>query len=202
MYMSSAFLESAESLKLVGKLIAEFPLSIDFDRVTFHNVNDLITPQNAFIAAGELNLSNIEFPVHFDKGAIRVVDYAGNQLLDVAGLSKQVVVQIGQGESATGMWLRTTDASYDLNIQNLGFSEDDVAFVDHSGVMLTINSKSPTLARVFYPDVKTWFDTLSAYRFWILSMAWLLLTLVVIYLYQKSRQHDKTEVLSSGPDDS
>jgi len=67
------------------------------------------------------------------------------------------------------------------------FSEDDVAFIDASGVIKTMDSSEPSLAQVYYPDVEDWFDVLGKYRFWLMVLLWFLLTMVVVYLYRMSR---------------
>ena len=146
------------------------------------------------MAFGDLKLEGVESPVVFDEGAIRVIDNQGNSLLDVAGLKGLAVAQIVAGhDGAHGLWVRTTDENPVPEMGQLHLSLDDVAFVDHSGVVMTINSKAPSLARVHYPEAGGWFASLAAYRFWFLALGWLMLTLVIIYIYRKSAKHDAVD---------
>ncbi|PJA31883.1 MAG: hypothetical protein CO187_06975, partial [Zetaproteobacteria bacterium CG_4_9_14_3_um_filter_53_7] len=59
--------------------------------------------------------------------------------------------------------------------------------IDSMGVIKTLNSREPSLAQVYYPDVEDWFDVLGKYRFWLMVLLWFLLTMVVVYLYRMSR---------------
>lgn len=191
-FLAARFLRSPDALRLVGRLSADFPLQVDFDRVRFVGAQGAVQPRSPFIALGDMTLEGVMTPVSFDQGAVRVVDGRGNTLLDADSLPGLAVAQLVRADNSGlhGLWVRTAAGKPLPTMGELNFSQDDVAFVDHSGVVLTLDSDAPSLAKVHYPDITTWLDLLAAYRFWILALAWLALTLAVIYLYRKSRQHD------------
>ena len=193
-YLANDMLESLEALKLLANLTSSYPLAVDFSRVSFHASEEKIAPRGPFVAFGELSLDGISAPVSFDNGTVEVIDRYGKRLLDVDGLQQLVVSQLVSHQDSGGLWVRFADLAGAPVFGELRFSSDDVAFADHTGLVMTIDSNVPTLARVYYPEIESWFDAIAGYRFWILSLAWLLLTLVVIYLYHKSRQHDASEV--------
>lgn len=200
-FLAEDYLSSTDWLELLSSVTADFPFTVDFGRVTIAPAGAPVTPTGPFLAFGDVNLQGVEAPVHFDQGAVRVVDQKGNTLLDVSGLKRLAIAQVVHGaDQVHGLWLRTAEQGRVPNLGDLRFNRDDIAFLDHTGVVLTINSDSPSLARVHYPEAKGWFHTVASYRFWFLALAWLLLTAVVIYIYRKSKEHDTAEVGEAGAD--
>lgn len=187
------------ALNLVARLSADFPLTVDYGRVRFLDGQTPLQPDAPFVAVGPLNLQASRMPVSFDRGSVEVIDARGNKLLDVNALPGLTVAQlVGQGETAQGLWVRTAAERGFPELGGLHLRQDDVAFADHTGIVLTLNSDTPSLARVHYPEIKTWFVILEAYRFWFLALAWLALTLLFVYLYRKTRRHDAPSDTAGG----
>jgi len=190
-YMDTAYLSKPEQvLHLMARMAADFPLVIDHTRLHFMNAGDTLQPENPFVAVGHFALGdNVEAPVRFDKGHVKIVSPGGESYFDVNQLSKVTVAEIVKAPAAFGLWVSPSDASDQPISNRLELSEDDVAFIDSQGVIKTLDSSEPSIAQVYYPDVEDWFDVLGKYRFWLMVLLWFLLTMVVVYLYRMSRSN-------------
>ena len=190
-YVEDSYLDKPEQiLHLMARLAADFPLIIDHTRLHFMNTGDVLEPEGPFVAVGHFTISDdIEAPVRFDRGRVKITAPNGDSYFDVDQLSKVTIAQIAKSVMAYGLWIAPSDAEDLSNIERLELSEDDVAFIDSYGVVKTLDSSEPTLAQVYYPDVEDWFDVLGKYKFWLMVLLWFLLTLVVVYLYRMSRMN-------------
>ena len=73
----------------------------------------------------------------------------------------------------------------------LNLVNDDVAFADSSGILLTLSTIQRKISAVDYPEYHDWFDLLGKYRFWLMGLAWLLFTMLVVHLYNKAAEHKR-----------
>ncbi|MFA9459275.1 hypothetical protein [Thiohalorhabdus methylotrophus] len=189
--LAEELLDSEDGLLLLARLSADLSLPVDFRRVRFLEESQPLRPRGPFLALGRFEAGGLQVPVRFDKGSIRVVDDHGSTLLDAKTLPRLTVAQLARTQQgARGLWVRTASGERLPPPDDFKLSEDDVAFADRSGVLLTLDSGAPSQARVHYPGVTSWLGHLGANRFWILALGWLGLTLLVLYLYRKIRQHD------------
>jgi len=190
-YMDTTYLNSPEQvLHLMARMAADFPLIIDHTRLHFMGAGETLQPENPFVAVGHFALGdNVEAPVRFDKGHVKIVSPGGESYFDVNQLSKVTVAEIVKAPAAYGLWISPSDASDQPIAKRLELAEDDVAFIDSQGVIKTLDSSEPSIAQIYYPDVEDWFDVLGKYRFWLMVLLWFLLTMVVVYLYRMSRSN-------------
>jgi hypothetical protein len=190
-YMETSYLNSPEQvLHLMARMAADFPLIIDHSRLHFMNAGDTLQPDHPFVAVGHFALGdNVEAPVRFDKGHVKIISPSGESYFDVNHLSKVTVAEIVKAPATYGLWIIPSEASGQPITKHLDLSEDDVAFIDSQGVIKTLDSSEPSIAQVYYPDVEDWFDVLGKYRFWLMVLLWFLLTMVVVYLYRMSRSN-------------
>lgn len=188
-YLSYDYLDKPEHvLQLMARLAADFPLLIDHTRVHFVEKGEMLKPEGPFVAVGNFPLSEeIEAPVRFDQGRVKILSPNGESYFDVNHLPHITVAEIAKSFDSYGLWISPADNISEPMIERLELSEDDVAFIDGNGVIKTLDSSEPSLAQVYYPDVEDWFDTLGKYRFWLMVLLWFLLTMVVVYLYRMSR---------------
>jgi len=191
MYVESSYLNNPEQvLQLMARLAADFPLRVDHRRLHFLGSGSVLKPEGPFVAVGQFTLGDdIDAPVRFDRGRVRITSPNGESYFDVDQLSKITIAQIAQASSSYGLWISPSDADDLSNIERLNLAEDDVAFIDSHGVVKTLDSSEPTLAEVYYPDVEDWFGVLGKYKFWLMALLWFLITLIVVYLYRMSRMH-------------
>jgi uncharacterized membrane protein len=60
-----------------------------------------------------------------------------------------------------------------------------VAFLDKSGVALALSTERDTLLQVTYVDHGSWLTTLDRFRSWIVAGAWVLITVVLVFVLQR-----------------
>jgi len=190
-YLERSYLTNPErALHLLARLAADFPLLIDHSRLSFAEADDVLQPSSPFVAVGRFSLGDdIEAPVRFDRGRVKILSPNGETYFDVSNLSGITVAEIVKAPSAYGLWVNPSEAASLPVMERLELTEDDVAFIDSLGVIKTLNSQEPSLAQVYYPDVEDWFDVLGKYRFWLMVLLWFLLTMVIVYLYRMSRSN-------------
>ncbi|MBN4077004.1 cellulose biosynthesis cyclic di-GMP-binding regulatory protein BcsB [Mariprofundus ferrooxydans] len=190
-YMESEYLDQPEQiLHLMSRLAADFPLMINHAQLHFVASGSAIQPKGPFVAMGRFTLGDdIEAPVRFDQGRVKIVAPNGESYFDVDQLDKVTIAQVVRAPNGYGLWVTPSNADDLSKIEHLKLAEDDVAFIDSYGVVKTLDSSEPTLAEVYYPDVEDWFDVLGKYRFWLMVLLWFLLTLIVVYLYRMSRMN-------------
>ena len=176
-------------LPVLAELSAGLPLAYDFRRLHVVDPGQAIRPTGPFLAVGDLTLAELEAPVRFDRGRVQIADSEGRLLLDLEALPGIAVAQIVEAAGQRGLWLRTAPDGSPVRPGRLLLNDDDVAFLDAGGIVLTLDSTQPTLARVHYPDQTDWIALMGRYRFWLLALAWLGLTAIIVYLFRLSRRH-------------
>ncbi len=189
-YVSNADSKSITgSLELLSTLISHNGYTFDAGKVHFYSKDKTISPKNPFIAIGDVSMELEKSGVQFDKGRIRIVDDKGEVLLDVDRLPRVTISQLVRTDDTYGLWIMSKG---DINLANdrkLLLDNDSVAFINEDGLLLSLDPDQKTVSTVDYPDHKSWFDRLGRYSFWFWALLWLMLTLVVVHLYSKSRQH-------------
>lgn len=189
-YLPKAFLQHPEqSLGFLARLSTDQALRVDYKRLTFYDAKTVLKPTQPFVALGRPNIDLSYSPVRFDQGRIQVVDGKGGKLLDVDQLPGIVAAQIVTSGNVHGLWVAPAHPDGFGTVADIQLERDDVAFADASGILLSLDSREPGIARVAYPETKSWFEIMDQYRFWLLALAWLGLTVFVVYLFRKARQH-------------
>jgi len=190
-YVESSYLDHPEQiLQLMARFAADFPLIIDHNRLHFMAAGNTLQPEGPFVAVGKFTLGEeVDAPVRFDRGHVKITSPNGESYFDVDQLSKITIAQIVSASSAYGLWIVPSDTDDLTNLERLDLSADNVAFIDSYGVSKTLDASEPTLAKIYYPDVEDWFAVLGKYKFWLMVLLWFFLTLVVVYLYRMSRMN-------------
>lgn len=189
-YLPKSYLQQPENvLNMLTRLSIDQSLAVDYKRITFFDQATTLKPTKPFLVLDRATLETAYAPVRFDKGRVQVVDGKGATLLDVDQLPGLAVAQIVKSGSVFGLWVAPGQAGAKLAQNNFQFERDDLSFVDAGGVVLSVDSHDPSGAKVYYPGYRGWMQVLSEYRFWLLVLAWVLLTVVVIYLFRRTRQH-------------
>ncbi len=189
-YLPADYLEAPHNaLPYVSALTSRLPVPFKTRIAKFSETGELISPERPFIAIGDLKLDSLETPVRFDQGEVQIVDRNKNPLFKVEELPDVTIAQLVSSKQQKGLWLRSTNKEGFPDIQKLFLNHDDVAFADHSGLLFTMNSQQPTLATTYYPEARDWLALLGKYRFWLFVIGWLALTLIVVYLFRRARQH-------------
>ena len=194
-YIDENYLNEPERvLHLVARIASDLPIEMDYGRLHFANVNDSLNVQNPFVAIGDFKMESVQAPIRLDSGPVEIRDAKGQSFFSVSALPKITIAQIAKSATAFGLWVRPSSEILHEFKQKLRMVEGDVAFIDGNGVLLTVDSNQPTLAEFYYPKAEDWFELLGKYRFWLLALAWFLLSLLLIYLYNlttgRRRQRD------------
>jgi len=161
---------------------------MDYSRIHFVKEADALNPDSPFVAFGNFNLDNLDAPVSMHKGPVEIRDKDGKTFFSVNILPKITVAQIANASSSHGLLVIPSELVKHQFDKKMRLIEGDVAFIDAHGVLLSIDSKQPTLAEVYYPDTKDWFAVMGEYRFWLLGLLWFLLSLFIVYIFRISRR--------------
>jgi hypothetical protein len=146
-------------------------------------------PDRPFMLFGQHDTGAPEAPVRLDRGRVRVVDAQQRTLLDVEPLPRVTVAQLARQGGQHGLWVVPFEHAFPADPERFVLANDDVAFLDEDGVILTWDSKYRSLAQIEYPDYVSWFDLLQRYRFWLIAAGWTALILLLVFLYRKAREH-------------
>lgn len=174
-----------ETIAALARLTADMYLDPDYGKVVFYGGNTPVKPAAPFILIGRTE-AEIEAPVHLDRGRVSVIDGEGNELLNTSDLININVAQMVKGGGNYGLWIAPAHSG-DLTIMDtLRLDENNVAFLDSSDVLLTFDSKHDTFFQVDYPEHRTWFDVMGRYRFWLITLAWIVFAGIAVYIYRRT----------------
>jgi len=188
-FIADKYLHDPENaLQLISRVTTDLPIVMDYSRIHFVKEADALNPDTPFVAFGNFNLDNLDAPVSMHKGPVEIRDKDGKTFFSVNILPKITVAQIANASSSYGLLVIPSELVKHEFDKKLRLIEGDVAFIDAHGVLLSIDSKQPTLAEVYYPDTKDWFAVMGEYRFWLLGLLWFLLSLFIVYIFRISRR--------------
>jgi len=191
-YLPQSYLQQADTvLPYLASMLSDMDLPLMVERLHFYKAEDKLSPHAPFILLGKADVSFDHQAVRYGKGRIDILNQQGNVLLAIDALPKISIAQIVRKGNAHGLWLLPPQGGLLVPVKDMHLSNDDVAFADANGILLTLDSSQPGLARVKYPDSASWFELFGEYRFWYFAIGWLLLTSLIIYLYRLSRSHRK-----------
>ena len=174
---------------LVSSLFANHDFSFHRDRLHFLEADAKFQPKGPFILLGALEPEPDQVAVHLNRGRVVIQDAQKNTLLALDHLPQISVAQLVRQDGEPGLWLALAQDGPLPPERNLFLDQDDVAFLDERGVVLTLDSRQHALAVADYPDYFGWLDLAERYRFWIIGLGWTLLVVVLLHLYRKSRKH-------------
>lgn len=188
-YLPKAYLQNpGQVLNLLTRLVIDQALAVDVKRVQFYDPSSKIKPEKPFVVLGKADIDLEYQPVRFDKGHIQVLGENGSKLLDVDRLPGVAITQIVKAGGASGLWVAQGQDNVALAASNFQFDHDDVSFVDATGVLLTLDSRHPGGVRLYYPEQRSLMQWVEENRYWLLLAAWIALTLLVVFLFRRTRQ--------------
>lgn len=179
------------NLAFLAELLNVNRYRVDPQRIHFFNDGDPIQPKAPFVIFGRPKLDPDQAGVYFDRGRVEVRGHEREMLLNVDDLPGITISQIVKTAGHFGLWVLPADDQH-LPEQGAFFlNADAVAFADKSGVVLTLAGNQQEVAYVDYPEYLSWFDLIGKNRFWLMAVAWVLLTLLLVHLYLKAREHKR-----------
>jgi len=140
-----------------------------------------------FFVVSNVNPGDGDPLITFDQGRIEVRDSQGVPVFAGDGLSRVGVVQIVKRGGATGLWLRPGDGPPPaLSPERpLILDRGDLALIGEEGILVATSTDQGSLLEVSYPDRTSLSQILAKYRLWIVGGLWLLITLVVLVIFQR-----------------
>ncbi len=181
------------NLRFLSNLFSHNDYPLLAERIRFFTPGQTISTPDPFILLGEGDLEVREAGVSFQRGRIQVLNRQGRMLLDVDRLPHLTISQLVQAGQSHGLWILPRDAEPSPMEKPLVLQNNSVAFSDPRGLLLALNPAYREISQIDYPEYQAWFDYLGRYRFWLLALGWLLLTLLVAHLYGKAREHRRLE---------
>jgi hypothetical protein len=179
----------AREVGILTGLFVNHAFPFDRSRLHFLGPQKKLAPKGPFILWGLTDQEPDGVAVHMDRGRVRVVDGEQRTLLEVDRLPAVTVAQLVQEDGQHGLWLTPAQEGALPPPAELYLDQDDVAFLDERGVVLTLASRQHALSHAEYPDYLGWLDLLERYRFWIIGLGWVLVVVFLLHLYRKARKH-------------
>lgn len=140
-----------------------------------------------FIAVSATNPGDGEALIRMDQGRVEIRDNEGNLMFDGEALSRLGIVQIVSRGGTPGLWLRPGDGPAPVLSASspLVLDRGNLALLDETGLLVATSTTRSTLVDVVYPDQPSLMQILDKYRPWIVGGLWIILTLVVLAVFQR-----------------
>ncbi|EAQ02408.1 hypothetical protein OB2597_20036 [Pseudooceanicola batsensis HTCC2597] len=125
--------------------------------------------------------------VTFDEGRVEIRDTDGQVMFAGAALERLGVAQIVTRGGQDGLWLRpgTGPAPAPSAETPLILDRGDLALIGQDGVIVSTSARTNPVLEVRYPDRTSLSQLLAKYRPWVVGGAWVLLTLIVLIVFQR-----------------
>lgn len=190
LYVPREYLASAPRyLASIGQLLAGFVVPSTSYKMVVLEPGHAAVPRRSFIVAGDTPPVEASLPVHFDEGKVQLVNYRGERLIEERRLRSASVVQLIETNGLVGLWFLPGETAGLPAIDTNMLGSDDVAVYEPDQLTLSMNSQHKDLVRPQYLENPRWHERLYKQRVLWLQVGWILLTIGIIYLYLKSRQH-------------
>ncbi|MFG6517654.1 hypothetical protein ACGYLX_09360 [Sulfitobacter sp. 1A13496] len=140
-----------------------------------------------FFVISDQNPGDAEPLITFDQGRIEVRDRQDNLIYSGEDLSRLGVVQIVTRGDTRGLWLRPGNGpAPELTPERpMMLDRGDLALIGQEGVILATATDRSPLVDVVYPDRTSLAQMLAKYRPWIVGAIWVLVTLLVLIVFQR-----------------
>ncbi|MFG6579626.1 hypothetical protein ACGYK1_09505 [Sulfitobacter sp. 1A13191] len=148
---------------------------------------DALEGDEPFFVISDQNPGDAEPLITFDQGRIEVRDRQDNLIYSGEDLSRLGVVQIVTRGDTRGLWLRPGNGpAPELAPERpMMLDRGDLALIGQEGVILATATDRSPLVDVVYPDRTSLAQMLAKYRPWIVGAIWVLVTLLVLIVFQR-----------------
>jgi hypothetical protein len=185
----AAVADARRTLPFLVGVLANHDFPLDRGRLQIIDDKAAFSPGKPFLLLGQPGEPLAESPVRFDRGALRVVDAKQRLRLAVEQLPGLSVAQVVRHKGQHGLWLMPAADGRLTPGAEIYLDQDDVAFADERGIVMTMDSRASNVARIEYPEYRSWLDSLERHRFWLIALGWTVLVVLLIQLYRKTRAH-------------
>jgi hypothetical protein len=154
--------------------------------VTLLHAGEAPIPSGPFLAVSDMAPAGSDPRVRFDRGMVAVEDRSGHPILDLGGIVSGAVAQIATADNQPGLWIKplANDGSLPA-ADDLRLDHGDVAFLDHTGVALSMSTERDTLIKVSYPEQVSWITIGERFRSWIVGGLWVFATIIFLFVLQR-----------------
>lgn len=141
----------------------------------------------AFIIVSNAAPAGTNAAVTLDEGAISIRDADGTVLFEGQDLDRLGIVQIVSLDGKKGLWIRpgSGPAPELSQAQPLVLDRGDLALLDDSGVVVVTSTMRSDVLSIVYPERTSITQILAKYRPWLMGGLWLLLTLMMLSVFQR-----------------
>jgi hypothetical protein len=189
-WLPAEYLERPQrALPFLSRVAEELGIYLsDASRLRFYGLGDPLKIDQPFLLVGRTTDSKISAPVRFDKGGVQVTESDGRVLFDVDRLPGITIAQLARAGSNKGLWLTQGETDEQPATDAIASADGDLLFLDKTGALLALDSRRNESARITRRS-PGWFDTIGAYRYWLLAGGWLIATFLFVQLYRKVQKH-------------
>ncbi|GGE46875.1 hypothetical protein GCM10011360_37630 [Primorskyibacter flagellatus] len=146
-----------------------------------------IEPGLPFLVISATAPGEDEPAITFDQGRVEIRNTNGEVMFAGESLERLGVAQIVTRAGQEGLWLRpgTGPAPAPSVDTPLILNRGDLALIGEEGLIVATSARTNPVLEVSYPDRTTLAQILAKYRPWIVGGAWVLLTLIVLIVFQR-----------------
>ncbi|MDD4928274.1 MAG: cellulose biosynthesis cyclic di-GMP-binding regulatory protein BcsB [Gallionella sp.] len=190
LFIDPAYFE-VEHLPLLTTVLSDQKYDLANLKVTSYDGKTPFNPVRPFMIYGRQPVSLDDMTVRFDRGSIEVQTDDKRVLLAVKKLPGISIAQVVRHNGVGGLWLAPSEEHIKSDIKEYYLEQGDTSFADPSGEVLNMKTRQMNRAKVGYPEFVDFFGKLGRYRFWIVSVAWMALGLVLVMVYRRIQQNQK-----------
>ncbi|WP_163852087.1 cellulose biosynthesis cyclic di-GMP-binding regulatory protein BcsB [Pseudooceanicola aestuarii] len=146
-----------------------------------------IEPGLPFFVISATNPGDAEPAITFDAGAVEIRNTDAEVIFAGDALDRLGVAQIVTRGEQPGLWLRPGNGpAPEPTARNpLVLNRGDLALLGQEGVIVATSTRINPVLDVVYPDRTSLAQIFAKYRPWIVGGAWVLLTLIVLIVFQR-----------------
>lgn len=148
---------------------------------------DALETNNPFLVISDQNPGDRDPLITFDQGRIEIRDSEDRVVYSGEELSRLGVVQIVSRGETRGLWLRPGVGPAPVLSPETPMILDrgDLALIGEEGIIVATSTDRSPLVDVVYPDRTSLAQILAKYRPWIVGGVWILITLIVLIVFQR-----------------
>lgn len=192
LYVDSGYF-APEHLVLLTTVLSDQKYDMSNLKVINYDGAAPFKPAGPFMIYGRPKIALDDMTVRFDRGPIEVQTDDKRVLLAVKKLPGISIAQVVEHNGTGGLWLAPAEDKVYSEVKEYFLEQGDTSFADPSGEVLNMKTRQMNRAKISYPEFLDFFGKLGRYRFWIVSMGWMVIGMILVMIYRRILQHQKTK---------
>jgi hypothetical protein len=184
---------SSDKLVLLSTVLSDQKFDLADVTIKLFDEKANFTPTGPFMIYGRPKFALDDMTVHFERGPIEVVQDDKRVLLAVKNLAGISIAQVVKHNGFSGLVLTPAEDNVSSTIPEYFLEQGDTSFADPNGEVMNMRARKMNRAKVEYPEYLDFMERLGRYRFWLVALGWMSLALVLVMIYRRILQHQKTE---------